>query len=174
MSRISLDELYTLPDLLSQEAFEFLLGVIPLGGETRNLTLKTQSTPIPGMSHEAFEVALHSQVFNFRGRKMYPRTFTTNYVEDVTFDTQKKLRRWMEHLVGTNSSNSQTYKKGYTVHADMVMYDVIGVEINRDTLWYTQVTDVPDANADGSSSTVLMVPATFKYDYFTGTTHPRL
>src|SRR5580765_6265272 len=105
-TRVTLNEIETLPDILSTEHFLLNLGAIPGFGANDDLALKCVDANIPGFSTENYEVPLHGVVRNFRGRKMYPRVLAVTYVEDSYMRTLNSLRAWMEQIVGQNTNTS--------------------------------------------------------------------
>ena len=167
--RPSLDRTNTLPDMLSGEAFELLMGSLPSGDDSDDLTLKVLNTSIPGFSTESMEVNLNSQVLRFRGRKMYPRSLSVTFVDDVTASTMNKLQQWGEFIVGTYTANSEGYKSDYSVHADLVLYDTTGSEVKRWTMWYFFLQDIGDTSLSSENTTAVNITATFSYDFMTST-----
>lgn len=166
MSRISFSEVAAVPDALDQVAFELLLGVVPLAGDSRHLTLKCQSVPIPGFSNERFTVNTHGHALNFRGRKMYPQTLAVQFYEDSNLDTLKALRIWHEYIAGTESNNSQDYRDGYTITAGLNVYDTTGAVAGTHAFEHFFPQDISDANLSGESSASVPISATFSYDRF--------
>lgn len=179
MPRVSLagggQSVNSLPDLISTEAYYLDLGAIPGGPQAPDqMGIKILNANIPGFSNETMEANLHGHVVKFRGRKMYPRTLSVTYVEDMTFATLNNLRRWHEFIVGTESANSQGDKADYAVDAKLEVYDHKGVVINTLTFYSLFPQDIPDVQLSGESSTLMQVPITFNYDYFTASGHPTL
>ena len=174
MARISWAQVDSIPDILSAEAFEFILGNIPLAGSSTDLTIKCQNVSQGGISNEAWEAAMHGHVKRFRGRKMYPRQVTATFWEDSTFATLRKLRQWSEYVAGSNSGNSQAYQAGYSVTGTLVTYDTTGRAINRTYYENLFPQDIPDVQQDGSSSQGMSISVTFSYDRLTASSHPTL
>lgn len=171
--RINLNRIDSLPDFLTGDGFELLLGNLPSVGDSTNLTLKVLNTNIPGFSTEPVEANLHGFVKKQRGRKVYPRTLQVTYLEDTKFDTYNKLRGWMEFIVGSQSGTSAAYKNSasgassYAVNADLVIYDTVGREANRVTFWKMFLQEVGDVQISGENTALLQVSATFSYDEWT-------
>lgn len=174
MARISFAQVDSVPDILSAEAFELILGNIPLAGGSTDLTIKCQNVSQPGMSTEAFEAAMAGHVKRFRGRKMYSRQVTAAFWEDSTFATLNKLRQWSEYVAGSESGNSQGYQGDYSITGLLVAYDTTGRAINRTQFIHMFPQDIPDVQHDGSSSTGMSVSVTFSYDRFISDGHPML
>ena len=172
MARVSLSRVQSLPDIISNEAYEFILGSVPnsVGNDDR-LILKCLNANIPGFSNEVYEVNLHSHVLKYRGRKMYPRTMAVTYVEDSQFHTLKALRSWHEFIVGTESSTSASDKAQYSINPVLITYNGKGEEIDRTTFYNLFINDVPDVPVSGESSTMMQISVTFSYDHFFASSH---
>ena len=166
MSRISQARVQALPDLISTEAFEFLLGTLPIAGAVPELTVKCLSTSIPGFSNEAYEANLHSHVRRFRGRKMYSRDLAATFLESYKSDTTTAFRSWHEYIVGTNSATSSGYIADYGINPDLVLYDMTGAEIDRISFFRFFLKESPDIQVTGESSTLMQMETTFSYDYW--------
>lgn len=165
MPRITLSQVQSLDDIIMTDAFEFLLGNVPGGGNTQNLTLLCRSAVVAGNSNEAQEVALHGYVRKFRGKKMFPRTLAVTYSETVNFEAHRILRNWLEYCAGTSSGNSQGYSNDYSVTAEMRIYDTTGALVDTTTYYKVFPQEIQDVQTQGDSGTPLEVSATFNYDY---------
>lgn len=166
MARVSLDDILSVPDVLSSDAFYFIISKVPgPGGNLRNLALKCLNLSLAGFSHEKITVAVHSHQRNFRGRGIQPQTISVTYYEDQTFDTWKIIKGWKEFIVGTRSGVSQGYLKDYSTIGTLEMYDHPGNNIHTMTYYNIFPTDVGDITVDGGSSSALQIPVTFTYDY---------
>ena len=166
MPVITMDDVRSLPDILSTDNFEFLLGKVPGSTDDRDMVIKCQQAVYPGTSHEAYEVILHGHAVGFRGRRIFPRQLSITYVEDVNMDTTEKLLLWQEFIVGTRSGVSGGYKAEYTITPELVVYDTVGREADRVKFYGTMIQDKPDVQLDGGSSQAFVINATFAYDYY--------
>jgi hypothetical protein len=165
-TRVQLNDIETLPDILSSEHFALNLGAVPgFGGDGRDLLLKCIDANIPGFSTESYEVPLHGVVRNFRGRKMYPRSLAVTYVEDSNMQTLNTLRVWMEQIVGANTNTSVGGIAQYSVSAVLTIFDQTGRVIDEVRFINLFIQDIPDVQVTGESSTAMRVTCTFKYDY---------
>lgn len=164
MARISFQQINAQPDLLDQTAFLLDLGTLPYAGASEHLAIKCLNVPIPGMGSEVMKVPLHGHTVAFRGRRTNPGTFSPTFYEDSQMRTLNALRRWLEFTVGTNSGNSQAFKSGYSVDANLIIYDTVGNAIAAHIIENCIIQDVPDVTFDGSSSSPVQVAPTFSYD----------
>ena len=164
MSRISFAQVNSISDPLDQSSFELLIGNVPIAGETLDLTIKTQTASIPGMSTEVFETMLHGHVIKVRGRKVYPRTLSTTMIEDSVFGTTNKIRQWSEFIAGSESGNSQGFRADYAVDAQLIVYNTKGDPISRTIFENFFPQEISDTQLDGSSSAVVSVSVTWSYD----------
>lgn len=167
MPRVDIDRARGLPDILSTDNFEFILGTIPGGSTDRDMIVKCQQVAYPGMGQEAFEVPLHGHVMYFRGRKTFPRTLSVTYVEDRTMDTTRQIESWLEFIVGTRSGTSAGYKRAYALDgAELITYDNTGTEVKAAKFFGLQPQDKPDVQYDGSSTQLMAINVNFVYDYY--------
>lgn len=166
MPRISLSRQNSIPDVISTDNYELVLGNFPGAVNPDTMTLKCLNASYPGMSNETYEVNINSHVLKFRGRKMMPRTLAVTYVEDAKFDTTNSLLNWHEYIVGSESATSGGNKAQYAIDSDLIIYDGKGGEINRVTFRYLFPQDIPDTQLSGESTTPWNVTATFNYDTY--------
>ena len=167
-TRVSFDDILGLPDILSNDAFYFVIASVPAGGSgdvLRNLALKCLNTNIAGSSTEKMTVALHSHQRNFRGRGIQPQTLSVTYYEDQTMATYKILKAWKEFIVGTRSGVSRGFLHDYSTSATLTVFDHPGNPIMQTTFYNLFITDIPDMALDGGSSAPLQISVTFSYDY---------
>jgi hypothetical protein len=164
MARITFDEINGLPDVLDASAFKLLLGAIPGSGNTEHLTLKCQTVNIPGFSNQAYDVTLHGHNVSFRGNKAYTKTLSATFVETAGSETMIALAGWHERISGSNSNNSQEYKRGYSVLATLLSYDTTGRISNETRIQNLFLNDFPDISLNGETSAAVLINATFKFD----------
>lgn len=164
MPRISFANINSLPDLLDQTAFLLDLGTIPFSGGAQHLAIKCLNCPIPGMGQEGMTTPLHGHNLGFRGRRTSPGTFSPTFYEDSLLATITALQGWLEFTVGSESGNSQGYKRDYAVDANLIVYDTTGKAIKAHIIEACRIQDIPDVTFDGSSSSPVQVAPTFAYD----------
>lgn len=165
MARISFGQVRAQHDILDQVGFLVDFGNIPgVGGNSRHLSIKCISAPLPGAGNEAFQATMHGHTLNFRGRPTYPGTFNPVFLEDSKMLTLDALRVWLEYTRGSESGNSQGYKNQYAVDANYIVYDTTGKAIKAHIIEGLIINEVPDINFDGQSSAAVQVSPTFKYD----------
>jgi hypothetical protein len=162
--RVSYSQVRSVFDGLDQTAFLLNLGTIPGAGSDRFLAIKCMNVPVPGMSNEAYEAAVHGHVVRFRGRKVQSRQLTVTYYEDQNAATLITLRKWHEWVVGTESGNSQAYKSGYSIRPQLVIFDHVGRPIDEIRFDGFFIQEISDFTMDGGSSALVQVQATFSYD----------
>ncbi len=165
MSVITLNQIESLPDVLTVDHYNFFLGTIPGGGDTTSLMLKCLDCVIPGVSNEAVEVQLSAHVRKFRGRKMFPRSMSVSFMEDITLDTLTKLRRWDQAIVGTNSATSIGNIAQYAVQPTLQVFDQKGSLVDSIQFVNCFLQDIQDIALNSESSGMARVTAMFSYDY---------
>jgi hypothetical protein len=165
MPVISLSQVEALPDVLSTDHYNFFLGTIPGGGDTTSLMIKCMDAVIPGMSNEPIEVQLSAHVRKFRGRKMFPRSMSITFMEDITLDTLTKLRAWDQQIVGTNSATSIGNIAQYSVQPTLQVFDQKGALSDSIQFVNCFLYDIQDLALNSGGSAAAQVTAQFSYDY---------
>lgn len=166
MPMVTMENVRSLPDILSNDNFEFRMGSIPGGTNDRDMVIKCQQAVYPGTSHEAFEVVLHGHAVGFRGRRIFQRQLSITYVEDVKMDTTFQMLSWLEFISGTISGASQGYKSAYSINPQLIVYDTTNKEVDKVNFFGLFLQEKPDVQLDGSSTQAFIITATFQYDYY--------
>lgn len=165
MGVITLDQAESVPDALTGEHFNLILGTLPGGITTDLLTIKCLTAAIPGFSNETVEVNFAAYARKFRGRKMYPRTISLSWFEDVRTTTLRSLRQYHEYIVGSRSGVSQGYIRDYSVPAVLQIYDTAGRLCDQSEFGYFFLQDVQDIQLSSENSASVQVNAVFNYDW---------
>jgi hypothetical protein len=166
-SRVSYSDLLTLPDVMDASAFILNLGSVPGTGDSRLLSLKCQTAVMPGFSNEKMTPTLHGYTLGFRGRKVYPQTLSIQYLETSDMSSHNILKRWHELVAGSESGNSASYKRGYSVLGELITFTTTGDVATRLRIESIFPNDVGDTSLSGESSAAMTLSATFHYDRFT-------
>ncbi len=164
MARTSYSDMSGLPDPLLSYNFDLVIPNIPGGGNTKALTIKCQSTSLPGKSLEDVTVTAHGVELKYAGRVVYTHTQQATFYETRDLTTRDALRGWMESArdVPTNSGD---YKVNYGTLAYLLLYDDTVTNVIR-TIQFDGFfcQDMQEATLEGSGSSVVTISATFYYD----------
>lgn len=174
MSHITLDEITDQTDIMDSTHFRLLFGNVPGSGDSRPLTILCQTASIAGITIEPMEVGLHAHTVRFRGKQTVNPTLAVGFVESSGYEVQRRLRRWKEFTVGTNTGTSSGFKNQYAISPQLEIMDVTGnvVDIIKyHNLW---ITELPEVQLDGQSSTPMLLQTTFTFDYLTSIHHDYL
>lgn len=165
MKRSSLNDTAGLPDPLLGYNFDLVFPKIPGSSiPTRNLTLKCQSTSIPGMQIEPVILAIHGIELSYAGRQIWSKTFTATFVETRDSTTRQQIRDWIK-FARNNSKNAGHYKSDYAVNAILYLYDDIPNITNEIKIVNVFPTGLEDVAMDGSNSNLISVSVTLNYDW---------
>ena len=165
VTRISLDEAQSLPDILSAENYRFQMGSIPGWGDSTPLEIKCQSVAVPGRSNTPIEVALGSFIRSFSGLNRWNTTVAATYVETIDMDTLQTLRTWLEQIRGTRSGTSIGDIRDYSINPVLTVFDQAGRVADTIYFYNFWIDTISDFTMEGANSTAIQVQATFKYDY---------
>jgi hypothetical protein len=164
MGIISFAQVESLPDPLIGENFNLILGTVPLAGDTSPLIIKCADAIIAGFSNESQEMQVSGQVRKVRGRKMYPRTFSVTFYEDITMNTLQLLRTWHEAIVGSDSGTSIGNVADYSVLAMLQVFDQKNALADQIEYVNCFIQDVQDVSLSSESTQLVRVSCVFNYD----------
>lgn len=163
MARSSYSDARALPDPLLSYNFDLIIANVPGGGDSRALTIKCQSTEIPGTQVEDVTVFLHGAELKYMGRQTWTHTLSAQYLETRDMSTRFAIKNWIEF--GRNiRQNTGRFKSQYATNADMVLYDDAGNTTRTIRLEGFFPQTLSEASVDGSTSTPVTYPVTFYYD----------
>ncbi len=164
MAIITFDQQESLPDPLTGDHFNFILGTVPIAGDTSPLIIKCADAIIPGFGNEAVEQNVSSHARKVRGRKTYPRTINITFYEDITLNTLKLLRNWHEAIVGSNSGASIGNIAQYGVLALLQVFDQANRVVDSIEFENCFIQNVQDTTLNSESTQLVRVSAEFSYD----------
>lgn len=161
---ITLDELYTIPDILPTTKFVFDFNAQGVGsGHMLGLKCKDIKFPSPGQI-EPIKKELFGHASNYKGRKISSHLITGTFFEDSAGGTMMFLKSCFDTLSDENG-NAIAHKKGYVMHGSIVVEDTTGRAVITATpinMWFS---NVESFNLDGGSSAPAEVPFEITYDY---------
>lgn len=164
--RTSLQDTAGLPDPLLSYNFDLLFTRVPgnSGNAGRELTIKCQSSALPGLQLEQQTLGLHGVEVSYAGRQLWNKTFQAQFVETRDGNTRRAFKNWVE-FARNNRRGTGTYKRDYAVDAIMRLYDDVPNAIETSKIVGTFPTQVDDLSMDGSQGNIVMVSVTFSYDW---------
>lgn len=164
MGRPSLSEASALIDPFMVYNWDLSFPDIPVGGDSRSLRVKMQTTSVPGMQIEQVTVPFRAIELNYAGRQIYTKTLQTTILETRDISTRKLIRDWME-FARNNGRNSGSYKSQYAKRGVMELYDDIPNVTKTITLIGVFPIQIDDLQVDGSQSQAGVWSVTWSYDY---------
>ncbi len=167
MPKPSLVEILSLPDVLLQDNFDMYFTYSPVLSETevRDLRLRCMSTSMPGRTMEAAQVMVFGYTVNFAGRNTTTQTFTVNYVETRNLVVNRTLKRWTD-LCRSKITGHGVSKQYYAGRAIIVLYSEGGAVAGELELINVWPETIPEVQLDGSSTGIIQLSASFKFDEF--------
>lgn len=166
MAQSSMQDMYSLPDVLASYNFDLLIPNPPGGGDGKALAIKIQTTEIPGYTIEPIVVALHGFEINKGGRGLYSKTLAFTAVETIDLSTRDTLINWMK--LGRDARNNRgALHMDFATTADLILYDDTREnEVRRIRLYMVWPSDVQASSLDGASSTAVTISGTLTFDSF--------
>lgn len=167
MKRHTLEDISQIKDPLQTYNFGLIIPNVPGGGDSYQLSLRAQSTAIPGITIEPALVALRGMELVYAGRPVYSHNLPFNYIEARDIKSRQALLRWFYKARDFRGGNAVgAYKEDYATTADLELYDDTGKVVRTVRLFGVFPTALEDIQTDSQSSTVALMTGTFSYDYF--------
>lgn len=168
MTRSSLQDVSGLTDPLLSYNFDLIFPRIPgFSGNTQPLTIKCQSSTLPGMQLEAVPLSIHGVEVSYAGRQIWTKTFNATFIETRDGATRASMRAWMRYA-RNNVDNQGHYKNGsdgYAVNPLMYLYDDIPNIIDQVQIFGVFPTNMEDITMDGSQGSIVTTSMTYSFDY---------
>ena len=165
MARSGLEDISNIKDPLLTYNFGLIIPNIPGGGNGLQLTLRCQSTVIPGMNIEPALLGLRGMELQYAGRHTYSHTLPVTYVEARDMITRQSMLRWM-YFARDFRNNQGNFKAEYSTSADIELYDDKGTVIRTIRLFGVFPLGVDDLGLESSGSTIAAFSCNLSYDYF--------
>lgn len=146
----------------------FLLDIpnIPGGGNSNALRIQCQSAVKPGTTINAVEVQVFGHTLEFAGNKTFNHDMTIEYVENRSAQITTTLEAWHDLIRATETQLGE-YKTGYAVNGYFTIFDNMGKTVREYEIFNMWPSVVPDLSFNGTSSTIINLSTTFKFDYYT-------
>ena len=167
MSRSSLSDIQgSIIDPALPWNFDLIFDKLPTGmsGDTRALTIRCQSTSLPGVTHNQVEVALQGITLRYRGRKTYGGTFDVVFAENVDWSTYEIFRNWNKLMLSWQN-NTGSSSAVYKVPVTIVTYNDAGEVVKEISVRGVWPQSVQDISLEGSDDGYVQPNITFSYDY---------
>lgn len=183
MGKVTLTELQGLPDPLTSDLYEFVLGSIPgsaasnatsqggapatgvTGAGSSALRIQCQQISVPSKTVEAIPVDLAANTLMFAGRMTFDHSMNITFVENRKMDIYNTLDAWAEHCRNKETQLGH-YKANYSTTAELFVYDQIGEVIKKFKIFGLWINVIPEYQFDSSASNLITCSATFQFDYF--------
>jgi hypothetical protein len=145
----------------------FLLDIanIPGGGDYTALRLQCTSAVKPGFTINAVEVQVFGHTLEFAGNKTFNHDMTIEYVENRSAQVTTTLENW-GNLVRDTETQTGAYKTEYARNGYFTIFDQMGKAVREYEIFNMWPSVVPDLSFNGSSSSVITLSTTFKFDYY--------
>jgi len=164
MARTHLQDIRSLPDPLLSYNFDLIIRPKG-GGNGRPLTVKCQSTSIPGMQIESVTLSLKGAEAKYAGRRMYTKTLEASITETRDMSTYNAIQSWFD-TIRNPVANTGSYKADYSSTVQLILYDDIPTAVKTFNLFGVYPETLSDAPLESSSSTIVSYNLTLSYDYF--------
>ena len=183
MGKVTLTEFQSLPDPLTSDLYEFVLGNIPgssssnatsgggasasgiKGGGAGALRIQCQTVSIPTKTVEAVTVDLAANTLMFAGRMTFDHSMSITFVENRKMDIFNTLNAWAEYCRNKETQLGH-YKADYSTTAELLVYDQIGTVIKTFKIYGLWINVIPEYAFDSSAANLITCASTFQFDYW--------
>lgn len=166
VQRIQRDEINSLPDALTNDAFTVMFGSIPGESDTRRLTLQSQSVQEPEETNETITTMLAGFQKRQSGTNTNQGTFQVTFLETVDMAVLSRIRTWKQFCRGTTTGSSVGYSQDYTRTAELTVFDTSGAVSKTVTIYKCFPSNIDSITYDSANSAqAVVVTVTFTYDY---------
>lgn len=182
MAKVTLTELQSLPDPLTSDLYELVIGKIP-GAAASNATsgggslatgnngggnalrIQCQQVSVPSKTVEAVPVDLAANTLMFAGRMTFDHTMNITFVENRRMEIFNTLNNWAEYARNKETQLGH-YKADYSSTAELYVYDQIGTVIKTFKIFGLWINVIPEYQFDSSAANLITCASQFQYDYW--------
>lgn len=170
MSKFSLGDISsTLLDPLLSDNFKLVFANLPTifstPANTTALNIQCKNVTKPGVTLNSAPAQLFGHEIEFATNKTFSHDMSVTYIENRDMQIHTILDEWCEYIRGTQTQHGN-FKADYARDATLFVYDQRGAKIKEFIIVNCFPTSVPETSFDGSSSNILEVAVTFKYDFY--------
>ena len=135
----------------------------PAGVNSGPLRIQCRTAAKPGFTINSVEVQVFGHTLEYASNLTFSHDISVDFVENRSGQITTALEAWGK-LIRDNETQSGGYKSEYAVSGIFDVYDQKGTLVKQykiENMWPSQI---PDLSFDGSSSSVISLSVTFKYD----------
>lgn len=146
----------------------YLLNIpdIPGGGNAQALRMQCTSAVKPGSTLNAVEVQVFGHTLEFAANKTFSHDMSVEYVENRQAQITTLLENWAE-LIRATETQTGGYKSEYARSGYFTIFDNKGKTVREYEIHGLWPSAVPDLSFQGSSSSIITLSVSWKYDYYT-------
>lgn len=165
MQRTGLEDISQIKDPLLLYNWALVIPNIPGGGNSYQMTLRCQTTAIPGLTFEEALVQLRGMELVYAGRPVYSHNLPFTMLEARDMITRQSLLRWF-YTARDFRNNTGSYKEDYSTTCDLELYDDAGLVVRTIRLFGVWPKSLDDLSTESSGSTVATFSGTLSFDWF--------
>lgn len=145
----------------------YLLNIpdVPGGGNANALRMQCTSAVKPGSTINAVEVQVFGHTLEYAANKTFSHDMSVEYVENRTGQITAALEAWADLIRGTETQLGG-YKSEYARSAYFTIFDNKGQTVREYEIVGLWPSAVPDLSFNGSSSSIITLSVSWKYDYY--------
>lgn len=151
-------------DPMLSDNFMLNIANLPMPGGFENaLRMQCQSATKPGVTVNSIEVQVFGHTIEYAGNLTYGHDMSVEYVENRSAQITQTLDNWAE-FIRSHDSQHGAFKREYARDGILTIYDQKGATVKAYRIENMWPTTIPDLSFNGSSSSLITLSASFKYD----------
>lgn len=165
--KISRDEISSLPDALTNEAFTLMWGNIPGESDNRRLTLQCKTAEVPEETNEVINIMLAGFQKRQSGTSTNTGTFPVTFMETSDMAISKRLRGWKQYARGLRTNSSVGYSENYSRTGELTIFDSTGKVASVVKIYKMWPSTINSISLDASNpASAVDVSCVFTFEYF--------
>jgi hypothetical protein len=150
-------------DPMLSDNFMLIISNVPGSPSSEALRLQCRSAVKPGSTYNAVEVQVFGHTLEYAGNVTFSHDMSIDYVENRQAQVTKILEAWGQ-IIRDNETQTGAFKKDYARDGSFLIYDQKGTVVREYKIEAMWPTTIPDLSFDGSSSALITLSVSFKYD----------
>jgi len=164
-SPIELTQVTSLPDVLLQDHFSLLIPAMPGGGDARTFEIRNMTATLPGRSNNVVAVELHKHKVHYAGKRIYPHTFSSQFVDTSDRKILDGLLDW-QNMMTTQDTGLPRPKEDYATTGVITIFGADNRPVDTRTFYGLFPSNVQDIALAGATNSPIQVQVSFNYDYW--------
>jgi hypothetical protein len=163
---VQLSQVVELPDVLVDNHFSLYIPIVPGGGDSDALWVRSMNGVLPGQSNAVTKLTLHRLDTHYANRKKQPQSFRATYVDMSDRKVIDAFKNWQAQITDPLTGLPRP-RDTYQVKGEITLFGADNQPVEIRDFYRLWVSDVQDSGLNGQSeNNPLQIQVTFTYDYW--------